>query len=44
MKTKTKILAVVEIVVVLCSLLVVALPAIAADQNQEMQKGLTCET
>ena len=37
MKTKKKILAVVEIAVVLCSLLVVALPAIAADQNQTMQ-------
>ena len=39
MKTKTKILAVVEIAIVLCSLFLVALPAIAAqEQNQEMQK------
>ena len=38
MKTKTKTLAVVEIAVVLCSVFLVALPAIAAEQNQEMQK------
>ena len=38
MKTKNKILALVEIVVVLCSVFLVALPAIAAEQNQEMQK------
>ena len=38
MKTKTKMIAMVEIAVVLCSLFLVALPAIAADQNQTMQK------
>ena len=38
MKTKTKILALAEIAIVLCSLFLVALPAIAADQNQAMQK------
>ena len=38
MKTKTKTLAVVEIAVVLCSVFLIALPAIAAEQNQEMQK------
>ena len=40
---KTKILAIVEIAIVLCSMLLVALPAIAADQNQEMQKASTTE-
>ena len=39
MKTKTKTLVVVEIAIVLCSLFLAALPAIAADQNQEMQKA-----
>ena len=38
MKTKNKVLAMVEIAVVLCSVFLVALPAIAAEQNQEMQK------
>ena len=38
MKTKNKILALVEIAIVLCSVFLVALPAIAADQNQEAQK------
>jgi iron complex transport system substrate-binding protein len=38
MKTKNKILAVVEIAIVLCSVFLVASPAIAAEQNQEMQK------
>ena len=39
MKTKNKTLAVVEIAIVLCSMLLVAtLPAVAADQNPEMQK------
>ena len=38
MKTKTKVLAIVQIAVVLCSMLLVAIPAIAADQNQETQK------
>ena len=38
MKTKNKILAFVEIAIVLCSLFLVAIPAIAAEQNQEMQK------
>jgi len=36
MKTKNKILTSVEIAIVLCSLLLVALPAIATDQSQEM--------
>ena len=38
MKTKKKVLALLEIAVVLCSLFLVSLPAIAADQNQAMQK------
>ena len=45
MKTKTKMWASVEIAVVLCSVFLVALPvtAIAAEQNQEMQKVSTSE-
>ena len=39
MKTKNKIFASLEIAVVLCSVFLVALPAIAAEQNQEMQKA-----
>ena len=35
---KTKMIAFVEIAIVLCSLFLVALPAIAAEQNQEMQE------
>ena len=39
MKTKNKTLAAVEIAIVLCSVFLVAIPAIAAqEQNQEMQK------
>ena len=38
MKNKTKIVAIAEIAIVVCSVLLVALPAIAAEQNQEMQK------
>ena len=38
MKTKNKMLAMLEIAVVLCSVFLVTLPAIAAEQNQEMQK------
>ena len=38
MKTKTKMIAFLEIAIVLCSLFLVALPTIAAEQNQEMQK------
>ena len=39
MKTKTKTLALIEIAVVLCSVFLVAIPAIAAqEQNQAMQK------
>ena len=38
MKRKTKTLVVVEIAIVLCSLFLVAIPAIVADQNQETQK------
>ena len=41
MKTKTKILVLVEITIVLCSLFLVALPAIVADQNQTTQKTIT---
>ena len=40
MKTKTKMIALVEIAIVLCSLFLVAIPAIAAqEQNQAMQKA-----
>ena len=39
MKTKNKMIALLEIAIVLCSLFLVAIPAIAAEQNQEMQKG-----
>ena len=39
MKTKNKILAAVEIAIVLCSVFLVAIPAIAAEQNQAMQKA-----
>ena len=38
MKTRNKILALLEIVIVLCSLFLVALPAIAADQDQTIQE------
>ena len=38
MKTKNKLLALMEIAIMLCSVLLVALPAIATDQNQETQK------
>ena len=38
MKTKNKLLALLEIAVVLCSVFLVAIPAIAAEQNQEMQE------
>ena len=38
MKAKNKLIASLEIAVVLCSLFLVAIPVIAADQNQEMQK------
>ena len=37
-KMRTKTLALLEIAIVLCSVFLVALPAITADQNQEMQK------
>ena len=43
MKTKNKIIAAVEIVIVLCSMFLVAIPAIAADQNQAMQKASATE-
>ena len=44
MKTKNKLLALLEIAIVLCSLFLVAtLPAITADQNQEMQKASASE-
>ena len=39
MKTKNKMIASLEIVIVLCSVFLVAIPAIAAEQNQEMQKA-----
>ena len=38
MKTKNKIVVLAEIAIVLCSLFLVAIPAIAAEQNQEVQK------
>ena len=38
MKAKNKTIAMVEIAVVLCSMFLVAIPAIATDQKQEMQK------
>jgi iron complex transport system substrate-binding protein len=38
MKKKTKIVTMAEIAIVLCSVFLVALPGIAAEQNQEMQK------
>ena len=38
MKTKNKMIAMVEIAIVLCSVFLVAIPAIAAEQNQEIQK------
>ena len=38
MKTKNEMKAIVEIAIVLCSVFLVALPAIAADQNQTTQK------
>ena len=43
MNTKNKTLALVEIAIVLCSLFLVAIPAIAAEQNQEMQKASASE-
>ena len=43
MKTKNKIVAFVGIAIVLCSVFLVALPAIAADQNQGMQKVSSTE-
>ena len=43
MKTKNKLIALVEIAVVLCSLFLVAIPAIAAEQNQGMQEVSTSE-
>ena len=39
MKTKNKLVVLLEISIVLCSVLVVSLPAIAAEQNQEMQEA-----
>jgi iron complex transport system substrate-binding protein len=39
MKMKNKLIVMVEIAIVLCSLFLVAIPAIAAEQNQEMQKA-----
>jgi iron complex transport system substrate-binding protein len=38
MKTKNKVVTLVEIAIVLCLVFLVALPAIAAEQNQGMQK------
>ena len=43
MKTKTKMIVMVEIAIVLCSMFLVALPTIAAqEQNQEMQEVSAC--
>ena len=41
MKTKNKLIALLEIAIVLCSLFLVAIPAIAAGQNQEMEEVST---
>ena len=38
MKTKNKVIALVEMAIVLCLVFLVSLPAIAAEQNQEMQE------
>ena len=43
MKTKNKLMAMVEIAVVLCAVFLVALPAITADQSQTTQKVSTSE-
>ena len=43
MKTKNKMIAMVEIAIVLCSVFLVALPAITADQNQAVQKASASE-
>ena len=44
MKTKNKMLAMLEIAIVLCSVFLIAIPAIAAqEQNQGMQKASTSE-
>ena len=43
MKTKNKILALLEIAIVLCSVFLVAIPAIAAEQNQETQEVSAAE-
>ena len=43
MKTKNKTLALLEIAIVLCSVFLVAIPAIAAEQTQEMQKASASE-
>ena len=42
-KMEIKTLALVQLAIVLCSLFLVALPAIAAEQNQEMQKASASE-
>ena len=44
MKTKTKRIAMLEIAIVLCSLFLVALPAIAADQNTQKVSANTITT
>ena len=38
MKMKKKLMVLVQIAIVLCSVFLVAIPAVAAEQNQEMQK------
>ena len=43
MKTKNKILALLEIAIVLCSVFLVAIPAIAAEQTQTTQKASASE-
>ena len=43
MKTKNKLLTLLEIAIVLCSLFLVAISAIAAEQNQEIQKVSSTE-
>ena len=44
MKTKNKLLAMVEIVVVLCSAFLVAIPAIAAEQTTQEVSASTVTT
>ena len=44
MKTKNKVIALVEIAIVLCLVFLMALPAVAAEQNQEMEAASAVTT